>query len=138
MDEAGAEVRRERRCCRCDRGVVEGIVKGMAGWEGQYWTRMGVARRDETVDVLSPDSSLTKMWWVSSDGEEEVEETEEIEEEREGRILILGCWCVKVMMMMRRRRRMMMMMCSGGLRFSGWWMMLVMWTSLAQGMQLCS
>ena len=37
MEEAGADVRRERRCWRCERGVDEGIVRGMAGCACQCW-----------------------------------------------------------------------------------------------------
>ena len=38
-------------------------------------------------DVLSPDSSLTKIWKLSVDGDEDVEVEEAVEEEREVRMM---------------------------------------------------
>lgn len=38
-------------------------------------------------DVLSPDSSLTNIWKLSEDGDEDVEVEEAVDEEREVRML---------------------------------------------------
>ena len=38
-------------------------------------------------DVLSPDSSLTKIWKLSEDGDEDVDVEEAFDEEREIRML---------------------------------------------------
>lgn len=48
-------------------------------------------------DVLSPERSLTKMWWLSSSENEGEEVVDEVEEEREVRILEEGCLSCEVM-----------------------------------------
>ena len=52
--------------------------------------------------VLSPDNSLTKIWKLSVEGDEDVEDVEDVEveeafdEEREGRMVGGGSWRVWV------------------------------------------
>ena len=66
--------------------VSEGTVRGMAARSvsvRRLWGR-GVG------DGLSPDKSLTKMWKLSEDVDEEVDVEEAFDDEREARML--GDW----------------------------------------------
>lgn len=87
MEVVGAEVRRERRCRRVGIVVSEGTVSGMAWWEISF----GILGFEGLGDILSPESSLTKIWKLSGDGDEDVDEDVDVEEafddERDGRML---------------------------------------------------
>ena len=51
------------------------------------WRTVGIWRLEEGEDVLSPDSSLTKIWKLSEDGDEDVDVEEALDDEREVRML---------------------------------------------------
>lgn len=65
MSVVGADVRNESSWRRVDIVVSEGTVRGM----------------------VSPDSSLTKIWKLSEDGDEGVDVEEALDDEREVRML---------------------------------------------------
>ena len=81
MSVVGADVRRERSWRSVGIVVSEGTVRGMAG----SCVSLGGPCYQGLCDVLSPDSSLTKIWKFS-DGEEDVDVEEAFDDEREVRI----------------------------------------------------
>lgn len=85
MSDVGADVRRESSWRRVDIVVSEGTFRGMA-----FCCNVSSSTLCYLVglgDVLSPDSSLTKIWKLSIAGDEDVDVEEAFEEEREVRML---------------------------------------------------
>lgn len=81
ISDVGADVRKERRWRSVGIVVSEGTVSGMAGTRVSF----GALCYQGLSDVLSPDSSLTKIWKFS-DGDEDVDVEEAFDDEREIRM----------------------------------------------------
>ena len=82
MSDVGADVRNERSWRSVGIEVSEGTVRGMAVSDVSFTELCyhGLS------DVLSPDSSLTKIWKFS-DGDEDADVEEAFDEERETRMM---------------------------------------------------
>lgn len=85
MSVVGADVRNESSWRRVDIVVSEGTVRGMA----MSYVSSVVLCYEDLGPVLSPDSSLTKIWKLSEDGDEgvDVDIEEALDDEREVRML---------------------------------------------------
>ena len=85
MSDVGADVRNESSWRRVGIVVSAGTVRGMAFVECQL--ESSVLCKVGLGGVLSPDSSLTKMWKLSEAGDEDVDVEEAFDDEREVRML---------------------------------------------------